>query len=298
MPCSPLLLESGSGIALDTSSFEAGRRAAAHAVSTITTFPLSVVMVFVPAGHVPEEALRGVRSVTGGAPLIGTAIAGEIRNGLPQGNVSVTVLASPHLLLRYAVGAGVEEIVADPRLAPCFSPDGERVTELTEQGKSLVGLIFSSAPLIAASPFHEIIDLLGQRSAGLIPFIGLPPHERQEAQSFILAGDEVVVDTLLVALLETELRFAFATPEEIPGIRTLLHGVPLTGLCSFDEDDGGRQSGTIRTLILGAGTFPECPALPGKRTAAAGGRRDDTLELATIRPFHPGYLSVGDLHPG
>ena len=257
MPCTPHLLETGCGTTQETSSFESGRRAAAQAVSTITTLSLSVVMVFASLRHDLEEALRGVRSVTGVAPLIGVATAGELCNGLSKEGISVTVLASPHVHIRYAVAgeattqwrAAVEMVVGDPGLAPYFSPGGELVPKLARQGKSLFGVVFfPGGSQTVPSPFHEILEFLTQHSLGRIPFFS-SVATRDPERTHILAGDHGVADALLVALFETDLRFGIATPVEIPGMCTLLNGFPLADLCRVHRQGG--DGGVSSTLILG-----------------------------------------------
>ncbi len=268
---SPLhLLETGCGIARESSSFESGRRAAVQAVSTITTLPLSVVMVFATVGDDLNEALRGVRSITGAAPLIGAA-TGEICPGSREGGISVAVLASPHLRVRYAVGAQVDgewrdavaRIMEEPELAPYFSRDGELLREPTVEGKSLFGIIFApGVPGTALSPHPHIPELLAQRSLGRIPFFGVSaPRDKGMTRPSTLANDGAVTDGLLVALFESRLRFGIALPAEIPGMCALLDGVPLEGFrCLGKEGRGeglsGQDNGAIRTLILGRELFP------------------------------------------
>ncbi len=256
MLCSPHLLETGSGVTRDGSSFDSGRRAAAQAVSGITT-PLSLVMVFASVGDDLEELLRGVRSVTGTTPTIGSTVAGKNGAGVAEGCISVTVLASPHLELRSAVGSlvaeqwrdAVGEVMDNPGLVPYFSPDGETVTELTRQGKGAFGLILSSGVLPSRD---EIPELLTRRSQGRIPFFSVSPSlDRRVASPFIFAGDEVLSDALLVVLFETRLRIALASPAEISGISSLLNGFPLAGFCGV-----GRDGEADRTLILGRELSP------------------------------------------
>ena len=103
------LLEVGYGMSKDQSSFSAGLKAAKQAMATIHTHSISMVLVFTSVVYNLNEILQGVRSVTGEASLIGTTTAGEICDGMQQGSVTVTILASPFLRVHCGLGKAVSK---------------------------------------------------------------------------------------------------------------------------------------------------------------------------------------------
>jgi len=91
------LVESAAGSSVERSAFEAGKEAASKAVAQLRRRkPLQLVMVFASSafGAHYEELLRGVRSVTAGAPLAGCTTMGEINNGALHKTVTVGVVAA------------------------------------------------------------------------------------------------------------------------------------------------------------------------------------------------------------
>jgi hypothetical protein len=87
-------LEVGCGIGKGNDAFSTGAEATRNAVSSIKANPLSVVIVLSSVCYDLENLLKGIHSVTGDIPVIGTTTAGEIFNGPQQESVVIVALAS------------------------------------------------------------------------------------------------------------------------------------------------------------------------------------------------------------
>lgn len=90
----------GVGRSKNRSSVHAGAEAAREALAPLEGRPPSVVLVFATAGHDQEAILRGVRAITGEAPLVGCSGEGVItRHGSDEEShaVAVSTIASDEL---------------------------------------------------------------------------------------------------------------------------------------------------------------------------------------------------------
>ncbi len=216
-----MYIETGCGVAKGDDPFSVGQKAARHALGTIKTYPLSVVIVFASVHYNLEKLLSGIRSITGDAPLIGTTTAGEICNETYEKSAVVAVLASPYLAVRVGIGQNVSlnwqdavsEALAAPDLLPFFSPHYNVIwNEITQQGKSVFAMLFSPGNTrYVDSKSFEITEELKQRSLGRIPIVGGASADDWLMESnFVLSGDHVYADSILVALFETSLKFGIA----------------------------------------------------------------------------------------
>ncbi|HMA65695.1 MAG: FIST signal transduction protein [Fibrobacterota bacterium] len=92
---SPYKLLPGIGISTIQDSFSAGKEAAQKAVASLGAVTPSLVMVFTTPRFDLKTLIKGIRSVTGDALLVGCTSSGELANGVYlgfQAGVSVLVL--------------------------------------------------------------------------------------------------------------------------------------------------------------------------------------------------------------
>jgi hypothetical protein len=96
----------GTGVSRVQDAFEAGSSAAAAAVASLGGEPPALVMVFTAPRYDPPALLAGIRSVTGGAPLVGATGSGEIVHGEYLGfGAGVGVLAMTAGPYRFGVAS-------------------------------------------------------------------------------------------------------------------------------------------------------------------------------------------------
>ena len=213
-------LEVGYGLGKGNDAFTVGVEAAKQALSGIRAHPLSLVMVFASVCHDLEELLRGIQEVVVDAPVVGGTTAGEICNGPHRESAVVVALASPYLEVRVGVGTGVarnwrqavNQAVCTPAIAPFFSTQSAVWSELTLQGKSAFALLFSPGNTRAAdSRSFEILEELKRLSEGRLPIMGGAAADDWRLETnYVLWGRRAYPDSLLVAVIETRLRFGLA----------------------------------------------------------------------------------------
>ncbi len=250
----------GYGMAKGDESFATGAEAARQAMAGIEEGrPLSAVLVFASVRYDLEEVLRGIRSVVGQAPLLGSTTAGEICDGQQQESVVVTALASPHLSVRVGVGEGVSrdwrgalaQALRAPEIRPFFSLEENIVwSELTRQGKSAFALLFSPGQTRQAdSRSYEILEELKHLSQGVLPIFGGSSGDDWRLQTtYVLWGERVYPDSLLVAVFETRLRFGTALAH---GFRPSLRQAKVTRAQEYEvlELDGYPAADVYARLI-------------------------------------------------
>jgi PAS domain S-box-containing protein len=211
-------LQIGYGTAKGPNSLAVGTEAAREAVRDFKESPLAAVLVFASVRYDLEELLGGVHDVVGEAPVIGATTAGEICNEPQQESVVVVALASPYLQVRLGVGQNVSrdwqqavaQAVSAPEVAPFFSPQESNIwTELTLQGKSALGLLFSPGNTKTAdSRSFEILEELKRLSLGRVPFVGgAAADDWRLKANYVLCNRHAYPDSVLVAVLVTQLRF-------------------------------------------------------------------------------------------
>ncbi len=97
------------GVGKGDAGFEHGRTAAQTAVDEVGA-PPNLVLVFASPRHDHGEVLKGVRSVTGEAPLIGCSSAGEFtEQDVVSESVVVTVVSSDTMCFTVGRGRGLKE---------------------------------------------------------------------------------------------------------------------------------------------------------------------------------------------
>lgn len=214
-------LRVGYGWAKGDEALLVGREAAKAALAPLGSEPPVAVLVFASIRYDLEALLHGIHEVTGAAPVLGATTAGEICNGPQQESVVVVALASPYLTVKVGVGKNVSQdwqkavaqAVGGPGISQFFNPQEDNVwRELTRQGKSVFGIIFSPGNTRTSdSRSFEILEELKRLSVGRIPLIGGAAADgwRMEANS-VLWGRQASPDSVLLAVFETQLRFGIA----------------------------------------------------------------------------------------
>ena len=96
-------IEVGCAASNDNRAFEGAAAAARNAAAKVAKHAISVVYVFASVKYDLDRVLRGVASVVGDAPIIGSSTAGEILDELRRGSIVVGIVASPHLRVRSAL---------------------------------------------------------------------------------------------------------------------------------------------------------------------------------------------------
>lgn len=214
-------IEVGHGVGKNGEASAMGAEAARQALRQITQHPLSAVLVFASVTYDLNKLLRGVHAVVGDVPVLGATTAGEVCNGPEQGSVVAVALASPDLKVRFGVGEGVAgdwrqaltQAVGVPELSPFFSNQGGSIwSELTLQGKSVFGLLFSPGNTESAdSRSFEILEELKRLSGGRLPIMGGSAADGwRMSTNYVLCGRQAYPDSLVVAVFETRLRFGLA----------------------------------------------------------------------------------------
>ncbi len=242
----PGYIEVGYGTGKGKNAFEVGAEAARLSTKDITSYPLSVLIVFASSGYNLKDLLSGIASVVGDVPIIGTTTAGEICNEPLQGSVVISALASPYLQVRTGVGKNVsedyrkavEEAISSKEILPYFSDTRiDYRQKLTRQGKTIFSIIFSPGNTRHADARgFGILKQLQQLSDGRIPFFGGGAADDWKMDAnYILHGTEAYPDSLLVAVFETSLRVGMAmghgfSPSEKRALATHVNGYEVIAL--------------------------------------------------------------------
>jgi hypothetical protein len=98
------------GISSDQDAFSAGAEACTMAFGAIGEMPVRLVIVFASVEYNQEDVIRGVRSVSADAFLVGASTAGEITTAGPASrhSVAVMVVSSDTVSISGAVGENVK----------------------------------------------------------------------------------------------------------------------------------------------------------------------------------------------
>jgi signal transduction histidine kinase/CheY-like chemotaxis protein len=290
-------IEVGTAVRSGPTSFEAGRDAAADALAQVSRHRPSVVLVFASVEHDLGAVLRGVRCIVGEPPLLGATTAGEICGGEHHGSVVVAVLASPFLSVRVGVGEGVsrdwrgalDAALATPDLAPYFDGTPRAWAELERCGRSTFAVMLSPGDTRqAVSRSSDLLEALKRRSLGRLPiFGGSTADDWRMERNFVLCGDRVFPDAVLIAVFETELRFGMG----------LAHGLrPTSSRATVTDADGhevlridGKLAADVYAALLG--TTRE--ALEGRHLTCSTGRVLGTCDqVGTFIPNVASFFTV------
>jgi hypothetical protein len=198
----------------------AGEAAAREALAAIRVHRPSAALVFGSVQHDLADVLRGVRRAVGEVPVIGSSTAGEISDGSHSGSVVVAVLASPYLSVSFGVGenvagdwsAAVAQALEAPAVRAYFDSSPGAWQRLTQEGKSAFAFVLSpGATKRAETRSFPIIELIKRRSLAQLPIFGMSASDEMKfEQNYVMAGNRLIADGLLVAVFETQLRFGIA----------------------------------------------------------------------------------------
>jgi len=99
-------MKTGVGISHGANAHAVGEEAAQEALSDFGGVEASLIIVFASVEYDQEDVIRGVRSVTGDAPLVGSSTAGEITTRGPADRHSVAVMAISSNTVKFYTGVG------------------------------------------------------------------------------------------------------------------------------------------------------------------------------------------------
>jgi len=214
-------LGSTSGVKRD--SFLLGRTAAQQALSEITLYEPRLVLVFASVQYNLQEMLKGIRMVTKKIPLIGTTTGGEIANKFQEGTIVVLILASPYL--QAVIGTGehvsedtqqsVNEAVTQSQLEEYRTPkavwDNTGGFHLRKQNDILAIMFSPGSTKTTPSPSQTILKILKKKTQNRLPvFGGSSGDDLAFEQNYQFANDRVLTDSVVLCVIETELKFGQA----------------------------------------------------------------------------------------
>ncbi|SEM82137.1 PAS domain S-box-containing protein [Syntrophus gentianae] len=216
-------IEVGCGVASGDDSYTVGLEAAKQAMVSITTHPLSAVIIFASVSYQLNEMLSGVQSIVGDVPLFGSSSAAEICNRISSNSVVVMALASPFLKVKVGLGKrvsedwqkAVQEAVRNEKLAPFFTPQNNAVyNEMTKEGLSCFSVLFSpGSTQDTDSKSPEILEELKRLSKGRVPFFGGAACDDMQTggeSNYVFHGNKAYSDSVVLAVFETSLQFGTA----------------------------------------------------------------------------------------
>ena len=128
------MMKTGVGISYGPDSHAVGEEAAQMALRDFGVQQANLIIVFASVEYDQKEVIRGVRSVTGDALLVGSSTAGEITTQGPATRHSVVAMAISSDTVKFYVGVG-ENIKSDATLAGRQVAD--RVKEQAGESMSL-----------------------------------------------------------------------------------------------------------------------------------------------------------------
>ncbi|HXZ17990.1 MAG TPA: diguanylate cyclase, partial [Roseiarcus sp.] len=269
-------IEVGCAASSDNRAFEGAAAAARNAAAKVAKHAISVVYVFASVKYDLDRVLRGVASVVGDAPIIGSSTAGEILDELRRGSIVVGIVASPHLRVRSALGRRVSsdwrkafnELVSAEAIAPYFGADPLFWEERDRGGWSIFATLFSPGTTKTHdSSAHELLEALKAASQSRFPFlVACAADDWRMQTNFVFHGIEASPDSALVAIFETRLQFGIA----------LTHGF---APCS-DAFSVGAVKGREILAIDGQEAAEALPRLFGRTRAEV---EDKHLSLASGR---------------
>lgn len=214
-------IQIGIGVKAEKDAFSAGCQAAKQALAQITLYQPSLVLVYASAKYDLQEVLNGITSLTGNTPLVGSSTDGEINSlSFQQESVVVTILASPYLRVNIGIGQGIEKncssavetAFSQARVNEYLSYEhlgGRLKVSYLNPYKSIFALTFLPGKVKDyKAKGMEVVNLLRRKSGNKLPvFGGCSATNNQEQPTYQLANGKVYTDSLVLALVETDLKF-------------------------------------------------------------------------------------------
>lgn len=238
-----IYLDFGTGFAIAEEGYDAGKRAAGEAFKSVKKFEPSLVVVFSSVKYDLRQVLKGVREIAGSTPIIGGTTAGEFSRGYHKGSVVVSVIASPYVTVRVGIGRNITRDFSQAlQEAIDMSGTGEYFNEFQymssksgldlDYAKKVFALVFLPGTTASKTAFStDIIDEMRRRSLNALPLVGActaaDDPQRRETRQFY--NNEVLTDSLVLAVVETHLKF---------GVVTALHHSPTDLQASITKTEG------------------------------------------------------------
>lgn len=215
-------IEIGTGAAIGKDSYETGQMAARQAVKSINKYEPTLVMVFCSTAYDPAAVLRGVREITGDAPLVGGTTAGELCGKVNTGTVVVSIIASPYLRVQIGVGQDISKSYRQAvRSAIEITGQaffGENILSVEPQldleyAKKKFALVFMPGVNARYQTFnYDIVDLIRRLSLNAFPIIGACTGDDMKWEAtYQFYNDQVLEDTVVLVLAETHLKFGISS---------------------------------------------------------------------------------------
>ncbi len=213
-------LEIGIGNSQAIDSHQAGKQAVLDALSQIRQYLPSLVLVFASPHYDLQMVLDGIASHIGNTPIAGSSSAYEIANtDIYNNSVTVVIWASPYIKAKVGVGyqvssdpnAAVEEAIKNSNAKSLFSYRKMGVYGSNSLSRSKVPflIVFSPGSTKKQNSLSSVLlEELRRRSMNRLPIIGASSADnftREEVYQF--ANGKVLTDSLVMVLVETELRF-------------------------------------------------------------------------------------------
>jgi len=216
------------GIAAGKSAEETAIQATEEALKSLGTEKADVALVFASSIYNGEELLKGVRSVVGPeTKIIGSSTAGEITNGGPsnQRSISVMLLTSPKIQFFTAISGAIDEVgskFAGKDVAAKIK------AQANEAGESLKSFMMFPDVLVGngADIVRGVLETLGDD----FPVVGGASGDEQEfVKTFQFLDDKVHTKSVVALGMSGEFSFGV-------GVR---HGwIPIGSPMTVTKSDG------------------------------------------------------------
>ncbi|HUI69791.1 MAG TPA: FIST N-terminal domain-containing protein [Spirochaetia bacterium] len=238
-------MTSGVGVSMAQGAAEAGTEAAREAVSFLAGEPPALVLVFTTPRYDLPELLKGIRSVTGGALLVGATGSGEIVRGTYLG---------------FGAGVGVLAMSAGGYRFGAASADHIR-GNLDQAGQAIAR---ESRAAAGASPFGAVLLLVDSLAGDLqqvitgvyritgpkIPITGGAAGDEQKfIRTFVFHNDRVVEEGAVALWIGSDHPLTVVTghgwrPIGVPLLVTRVEGTEIIEI-------GGRPASVVYEETLG-----------------------------------------------
>lgn len=187
------------GVALSrlSSSHDAGVAAAAEAMGKLGGADADIVFVFASPSHEYAPLLKGIRSVTGSARVVGCSAAGAF-TGAEVAHDAVTVMAIKSDSIRFVVGMG-RSLKASPQRAVA-----EAMRSYTTEYRAARGAGFTNSTCIVlsdglAGQGEDIVDAVHATAGGLAQVVGgAAADDAKFVRTDVFLDDQHYTDAIVI----------------------------------------------------------------------------------------------------
>jgi hypothetical protein len=238
-------IRAGTGMSTLFDSAEAGREAATAAVAALSGEPPALVIVFTKPKHDLPVLLRGIRSVTGTAQLVGATSSGEIVNGQYMGfGAGVAVLALTAGSYRFGV-ASASHVKGN------LDNAGQNVAResLAKAGKAPQAAILLLADSLLGD-LQQLVQGVYRITGPKVAIVGGAAGDEQKfVRTFVFHDDQVIEEGVVALWIASEYPLQVVTkhgwkPIGIPLLVTRAEGTEIIEL-------GGRSAAVVYEEQLG-----------------------------------------------